>query len=227
MNRRLRIYSLVATAIAVPAGLVTLVAYFVPVPALQALQLWLLSLVSLLAAWALLAGALNLIIVHTRKFLGQAPGWLYSLVVVIGFFIVVLANLLAPLIGWGRGAANVANLWIFNYLLSAGGAALAGLIAFSLVLAGYRMLRQSRNASPSIMAICFVVSLVVALVALSPWPVGVPNPSIGGTHLRDILRAMSQVPAMAGSRGLLLGIALGASATGLRLLLGLDRPYGE
>jgi hypothetical protein len=32
---------------------------------------------------------------------------------------------------------------------------------------------------------------------------------------------------VAGARGLLLGVALGAIATGARVLLGLERPYGD
>jgi hypothetical protein len=34
-----------------------------------------------------------------------------------------------------------------------------------------------------------------------------------------------EVPALAGARGILLGAALGTAATGLRVLLGIDRPY--
>jgi hypothetical protein len=34
-----------------------------------------------------------------------------------------------------------------------------------------------------------------------------------------------QVPTVAGARGIILGIALGAAATGLRVLLGFDQPY--
>jgi hypothetical protein len=36
-----------------------------------------------------------------------------------------------------------------------------------------------------------------------------------------------RVPVMAGARGILLGVALGTIATGLRILLGADRPYTE
>jgi hypothetical protein len=35
------------------------------------------------------------------------------------------------------------------------------------------------------------------------------------------------VPAMAGVRGVLLGIALGAILTGMRLLLAVERPYDD
>ena len=35
------------------------------------------------------------------------------------------------------------------------------------------------------------------------------------------------VPMLAGMRGILLGVALGTLATGLRVLLGVDRPYAD
>jgi len=34
------------------------------------------------------------------------------------------------------------------------------------------------------------------------------------------------VPAVGGARGILLGVALGTIATGIRILMGADRPYG-
>jgi len=37
---------------------------------------------------------------------------------------------------------------------------------------------------------------------------------------------IERVPATAGVRGILLGVALGTVATGFRLLIGADRPYG-
>jgi hypothetical protein len=36
-----------------------------------------------------------------------------------------------------------------------------------------------------------------------------------------------RVPVLAGARGILLGVALGIIATGLRVLLGADRPYAD
>jgi len=42
--------------------------------------------------------------------------------------------------------------------------------------------------------------------------------------LRNLLSAFHQVP-VAGARGILLGVALGSIVTGIRVLIGSDRPY--
>lgn len=227
---RLRLFNLLATIIAMAAGLVTLLGYFLPVnvtgplSGLLGVRLLLLATVSLLTAWAVLAGALNLLMVHGRKFVNQRPGWFYSLFVLLGFAVVVFLNLLAPFIGWGQGAANAANLWLLTYFIGAGGAALAGLVAFFLVFAAYRLLRTR----PAVTSVVFLVTVVVALLVLAPWPAALEgSAAVGETPLRALLRTVTLLPATAGARGLLLGVALGAIATGLRVLIGLDRPYGD
>src|SRR5438874_6856016 len=140
---KIRLFNLIATIVAVLAGLVVLIGY-VAGP-LQDARLALLAIASLLAAWAVVAGALNLILVHAKKFLNQAPGWFYSLWVLLGFLLVIAVNILAPFLGWGSGAGNQANTWIFNTIVTVGGATLAGLVAFFLVFAAYKVLRTRRT----------------------------------------------------------------------------------
>jgi hypothetical protein len=43
--------------------------------------------------------------------------------------------------------------------------------------------------------------------------------------LAELRSWIARVPAAAGARGLILGVALGIVATGLRVLAGVDRPY--
>ena len=222
---KIRPITLIATIIAVVSGIVVLLGYFTSGfgGPLQDARLALLSIVSLLAAWGVVAGAINLVLVHGKKFLNQAPGWFYSLWVLLGFLLVVVVNLLAPFVGWGSGAGNLANTWIFSTVVAVGGASLAGLVAFFLVFAAYKLLRTRRTP----LNVVFVVAVVLALIVLAPWPNFMPNPDLTSTAtLRDLLAALVRVPAVAGARGLLIGIALGAIATGLRVLLALDRPYG-
>jgi uncharacterized membrane-anchored protein YitT (DUF2179 family) len=107
-------------------------------------------------------------------------------------------------------------MWIFNYIQLPVEGSLMALLAIILVFAGIRLLRRRS----SMLSIIFIVTAIVILLATGPlFGISVP----GLTELRAWI---AQVPAMAGARGLLLGIGLGIVATGLRILMGSDRPYG-
>ena len=82
------------------------------------------------------------------------------------------------------------------------------------MIAAYRLLRV-RSAESAVML------LVVLLVLIGQVSIGlVPV-------LVDIKEWILDVPVMAGVRGILLGVALGAVLTGIRLLLGVERPYSD
>jgi hypothetical protein len=227
----------IATLIALLAGWMVLLGYFLSnVEILRQAHQSLLGVASQLAAVVVIVGAINLFLVHTKKLTGNTPGWFYSLFVLLGLIGVILLNLAAPFLApilpadvvLGVGPASNANQFIFVYIQSAAGAAIAGLIFFFLVLAGYRVL--GRRMTLATMA--FVISGAITLLALAPWPTFLPNIVIDDTTtpvttLRDLLRTVTLIPSIAGARGLLLGIALGVVATGLRVLLAQDRPYRE
>jgi hypothetical protein len=216
-----------ATLIALVVGWIVLLGYF-NVPVLADLSRVLLQWASQLAAVVVVVGAINLFLVHAKKLTGNTPGWFYSLFVLVALVIVIGLNIAAPFIpediGLGVGPASPANQFIFKYVQSAAGAAVAGLIFFFLVLAGYRVLGRRMTLA----TLAFVASGIVTLLALAPWPALMPNPEVyENTTLRDLLRTLTLLPSIAGARGLLLGIALGVVATGLRVLLAQDRPYRE
>ncbi len=215
---KIRFGNVLLTAIAVGVGLITLLGYFVDAPLLRIMRLQLVAWASLLAAVAVLLGALNLMQAHLKKMTTGAPGWFYSLFLILSLLGTLGLGVAAPFMGWGSGPTNTANAWVFRYIQSAAGAAIAGLLFFFLVFAGYRLLRRRA----SLTLVVFVVAAVISLVGLAPLPAGVPD-----LGLRDLRLWLAQVPAVAGGRGLLLGVALGVVATGLRILLAVDRPYGE
>lgn len=203
------------TSIAVGVGLVTLAGYFIEAGA--GLRLQFIAWASLLAAVALWVGALNLGQVHFNKVLDGSAGWPYSAVLLLAFMGVLVAGLVAPLLNLGAGPTSVIGDWVFRHLLSAPAAGLATLFVFILVFAAFRLLRRPANA----MTWAFLLTLVVALISLAPAPAGF---DLG---LRDLWIWLAQVPAVAGARGLLIGIGLGVVVTGLRVLLAVDRPYGD
>jgi hypothetical protein len=229
----MKLTKLVATLIAVGTGWIVLLGYFLPtVDVFKSANQSILGIASHLAAIVVIVGAINLFLVHTKKLTGNTPGWFYSLFILLGLVAVILLNLAAPFlpreVGVGVGPASTANQFIFKYIQSAAGAAIAGLIFFFLVLAGYRVLGRRMTLA----TLAFVISGAITLLALAPWPTFLPNlivddTTIPVTTLRDVLRTLTLIPSIAGARGLLLGIALGVVATGLRVLLAQDRPYRE
>jgi hypothetical protein len=215
---KIRFWSIILSAIAVSVGLITLLGYFVNVPVLLALRLQFVAWASLLAAVAVVVGALNLLGVHFTKISEQSGGWPYSLFLILSLLGVIAASIVAGYLGMAGGPTNTANTWVFKYLVSAVGTAISGLLVFFLVFAGYRLLRRR----PSVTSITFIVVALISIVGMAP-----QLPEIPDVGLRALWIWIAQVPAVAGARGVLLGVALGIIATGLRVLLALDRPYGE
>jgi hypothetical protein len=73
-----------------------------------------------------------------------------------------------------------------------------------------------------VLSVIFLVTAWVILVGTAPWPFLGDVP-----FFSDIVRPIiAQIPAAAGARGILIGVALGTLTTGLRILFGSDRPYG-
>ncbi len=215
---KIRFWSVILSAIAAGVGLITLLGYFVSVPALLGLRLQFVAWAGTLAAVAVCVGALNLLGVHLKKINEQSGGWPYSILLILSLLGVIGASVIAPFLGLGRGPANTANVWVFHYLITAVGTALSGLLVFFLVFAGYRLLRRR----PSVTSVTFIVAALISIAGMAP-----QLPELPDLGLRDLWLWLAQVPAVAGARGVLLGIALGIVATGLRVLLAVDRPYGE
>ncbi len=216
-------WNILLTAVAVGVGLVTLVGYFFAdlLPELRGLSAPLLAIGSLLAAVAVWAGAVNLLRVHLTRLFSQPGGW-YGIFVVIGFLFALVVGLLA------RGdtapdlvPAEALQTWVYQPIIAPVSAALSALLAVLLTLAGLRVLKRSLTLA----SVVFLLTAVVALASLAPMLAGLPEAltSTGGA----VWALLSQVLAVGGGRGLLLGIALGIVAAGLRVLLILDRPYGD
>jgi hypothetical protein len=113
------------------------------------------------------------------------------------------------------GTEGVAITWIFDHIQFPLQAATFSLLAFFVAMAAYRGLRVR-----SLEALAFVVAAVVVLLGQVPI----------SRYLGDFLPAAKDwildVPSTAGVRGIIIGVALGTIATGVRVLMGLDRPYG-
>ncbi|MEA3441292.1 MAG: hypothetical protein U9R58_13525 [Chloroflexota bacterium] len=189
-------------------GIVILSGYFIDDPVLNNLRAIILQWTIILAAVALLVGVINLISVHFSKVITRKRSSIYSLVILVSFFITLIVGAL-------YGPTNHLSLWIFNYVQLPVETSLLGITAVILILAAIRMLYRRPN-TLSIIFLFITVIIMVGTVSI-PWL----EPSLL-TEARDwILR----IPVTGAARGIIIGIALGTIATGLRVLMGADRPY--
>jgi hypothetical protein len=200
----------ITTAVAIAIGLIVLLGYFLPAPPLQTIRIILLGWAGTLAGVLLLIGVFNLIGVHWRRFTRSKPADYYSPYLIATFLITLVAGLwLGPGSSQFQRVVSAIQVPIETSLLA--------ILAISLSVASLSLLKSRKN----LMMIVFTFSVALFLLVGSGFLTGLSEsiPLFG-----SLLAALNRLP-LAGIRGILLGIALGSLVTGLRILLGVDRPY--
>ncbi|MBI2331579.1 MAG: hypothetical protein HYU84_05350 [Chloroflexi bacterium] len=195
--------------IAIAVGVLVLLGYFLP----QAVssQIILLDWAIILAGAAALVGILNLVNVHADKIRRRAKDGIYSAVLIIGLFATfVFALVLKPQNAYVQA-------FVLKGIIIPVEASLMGLLAVSLLYAAVRLLRRRSD----VMSIVFIVTAGLLFLGSATLPFG--DVPLIGTLVRPWV---TQIWALGGARGILIGVALGTLTTGLRVLFGVDRPYG-
>lgn len=204
----------IATAVTISVGLVVLSGYFVPNAA--SLRFISLRVGMVLAAVALLVGVVNLFIVHARKISdSDTKSWgsivlIMSLIATlgVGFYDMFMAKI--------QGTPNFQwTNWIFTYIQRPIETSLMAVMTISLVYAATHLLRRRMN----YLTVTFFFVVLLALLG------SVTLSMVSFPLLENLRTWIVQVPAVGGARGLLLGIALGTITTGIRIIVGSDRPY--
>ena len=195
-----------ATAVAIGVGLIVLLDFFFTHPLIDTIGAAFRYWTIILTAFALILGLFNLLLVHLLRIIRRnESGAGYSAVVLVTFAIVTV-------IGMWFGLPSAPMTWIFDNLYVPLQGAFFALVAFFLATAAYRALR-ARNLETMWMLIAALVVFLGQIPLVSA--------------LADAKEWVLSVPSTAGVRGILLGVALGTIATGLRLIMGMDRPYSE
>lgn len=203
---KLRLKNVLLVSITIAFGFVVLLGYFVP--AVASLRVVLLRWAVMLTGVLLLVGVLNLARVHLHKIQTRQPGSFYSFVLLVSLIATFLLGFFGPTKGWAR--------WIFDYVQIPVESSLMAILAVVLAYACARMLNRRLN----FFTILFFATVVLVILGTISFP-GIDLP-----FLRSIRDGITQVLAVGGARGILLGVGLGTIATGLRILIGSDRPYG-
>jgi len=165
----------------------------------------------------MLLGFYSLMRLHGNRIRRQQAGWGYSFLVYFGFGLMAIFALYND--GQGPFQPQVTAdtspfVWMFNNVQVPSDATMFSILAFFIASAAYRTFR-ARTPEAAIL----LVSAIIVMLGRVPI----------GALISDSIPMLSQwlmaVPNLAAKRGILLGVSLGAIATSLRIIFGIERAY--
>lgn len=215
-----RIFGIVLVVVMIATGIITLLSFVLDNAVLRYVRVLFVEWTVIVVAFAMLLGVLNVLRVHAQR-IQRGSGAFYSVLLVVSFLAVFIPGLFASdqvpagLSDWVGPTGYVVD-FAFRYIQRPLQSTLFSLMAFFVFTAAWRAFRIRSAASLVMFTAALVVLLGSIRLSFGDWAL-----------LAETRNWVMNVPVMAGSRGILLGIALGTVVTGLRLLLGVERPYSE
>jgi hypothetical protein len=199
-----------ASAVLLVVSLVILFDFAFRNPTLQNLAMDLNNWAVIVAAFALGIGAYSLILRHGRMISKKDPTWPYSVLLLVTMVVFVVTGLVT-----GSITSPQYN-WIYSAIVMPVSSSLYGMNAFFIASASYRAFKAK-----SWEALVLLVAAVFLMFKNAP---------IGGVIspiLPDIGGVIWDFAGATGMRALLIGIAIGTLALGLRVIVGQEKtPLG-
>lgn len=216
-NPKSIISTLIPTIVAGTTGLIVFIDSISDGGAIAPLAFGLVNWAAILIAISLLVGVLSVTGSHIRRIVNRQPDWVYSIVLLLSMLIVIVIGIVRiPPSGGTFLQPNLAEEPIrrfFHAVYEPLTSSLLALLAFFSLSTVIRAL-QRRSAE-----VIVIVGVAVGILIMQLPPVA-EQP-----YVTEAVQWLSSYVALAGARGLLIGVALGTLVTSMRVLLGFDQPY--
>ena len=167
----------------------------------------------LISAFAVGLAAVNLMRVHGSNIIRKRPSWGHSAILVtsiVGWSIIGILSYYYP----RSTFLTSLNQNLYQSIIASLSSAMFALIAFYLASAAFRAFRM-RSFDASILLIAAIV------VMLGRAPIG----EVIWSKFPTLANWLMAVPNNVGQRAIMIGAAIGAFATSLKVLLGIDHGY--
>lgn len=198
-------------------GIAFVLQYFIPHWPFSQLTSWFSDWFSIVAAFAIWLGALNLLKISFQKIARKKTDWGYAVVVIVSFILITV-------IGFYEGAAfreaGTKFTWLYDFVYTPLSATMFAILAFFVASASYRAFRARNLESTLLLAAGF-------LVMIGGVPIGDNITSFlpENYQLSQVKSWIMNFPQAAGQRAIMIGIALGLVSTSLRIILGIERSH--
>jgi membrane-associated phospholipid phosphatase len=198
-------------AICFLAGISFILEYFIPhrqvLSIFETIRQWAIIVI----AFAYVLGLSNLVRVNFHVIQKKQRDWSYKIILVLSVFFTLVVGII-PYFG-GIQEGTIFD-WVYYYAQYPLQATMFSLLAFFIASAAFRAFRI-RTFQASLLAITAVLVMIGRVpVGEKLWP-GFP----------DFIEWIMNVPQLAGKRAIMIGAALGAISTALKVLTGLERTY--
>lgn len=191
-------------------GLLVLAGYFFPASAIGMIRTPMLDWAVTLSAVAGLIAIVNLVFGwHWKRLRDPSKDRFFSVIVILSFLLTFAAGIFL-------GPTHAGYQKVVTAIQMPIEASLMAVLAVTLAYSSLRLLQRQHNW----MGVIFFITVIVFLLINSGIFSFLSNVPVA----QDLVSGVSQVP-VAGSRGILIGVALGSLLTGIRIWLGSDRPY--
>lgn len=213
-------------------GFILLISYFIPYT-----QSWgenVSVMFDILAAIAFVLGGGNLLKMHLKNVSNRSKGWGFSAVTIIAFAITLYVGLFKvgapaaekfPALKWSAAvdAEGGAFWFIYEYIMRSLTATMFSMLAFYVASAAFRAFRAKNLEALLLLLTAFVILLgrTYAGTFLTGW---MPD-WMSFLKTETLTLWIMSVFNTAGSRAIMIGIALGLVSTSLKVMLAVDRSY--
>lgn len=198
-------------------GVVFFIQYFIPHFPFNRLQNLFNDWFSIVEAFAIWLGALNLIKISSQKVIGRRKDWPYAAIIIVSFVIMVTAGFMHGSVSRESGRPFD---WLYEHVYSSLTSTMFAILAFFVASASYRAFRARNVEATLLLAASF-------FVMLGRVPVGDTMTGFlpEGYRLSDLAGFVMNYFNAAGQRAIQIGIALGIMSTSLRIILGIERSH--
>jgi len=224
--------------IATVAGVLMLVQFFVPAHGMVRMQTVFTLYTRIIGGFAMVLGVASLMQVSWVRVKRRADNWPFALTTILGFVVMFSVGVLGgffihdPTTGkltWSAGIAPDKNPvfgWLFYNVYTTMDATIFSLLAFYMASAAYRAMRARDLTAGMLLGAAIIVMLGRAPLTAYFWDMWLVKPTDHQiASLGEITEWLLTYPNTAATRALMFGTGLAALAQGVRILVGLERPY--
>jgi hypothetical protein len=197
-------------AICFLTGLSFILEYFIPHqnvrPIFETFRQWAIIVI----AFAYVLGISNIARINYHVIQKKGRDWIYKIVLVLGLFFMIFVGIVTP----GKIGEGTIFYWVYINAYYPLQATMFALLAFFIASAAFRAFRV-RTFQASLLAITAILVMIGRVPVGEKFWAGFP----------DLVEWIMNVPQLAGKRAIMIGAALGAISTALKVLVGLERTY--